>query len=273
MYQALLRDFKEGHLSKALLDERVKRQIALKLRKGLFYKGEWPALEALRNNSYYSKMQKNWVLQEEKAKLQYEEQQRKYKLRGETLSTTIARASIKALPVAFNGISLKDFSKLRFLLASNSLKQQVLNMGIPAKHIQQLPKNHHKQVSFMKKVLFTFSSMVGASPSLTWIIELRPALRSSWNQFVDAQLKGEGARNGEGDIKEAKRNPSVVITKLPRAIGLYSGNPFLALQSSKQYVVLLSASSDNASKAALAYRLLYPKNKISKSEILGSQRL
>ena len=257
MYTALLRDFQHQHLSLAALDRAVERQIRLKVRKGLFYFAAQPKASETQVTitANYPILRKHWQNLSQKADTYYTQLQRNYKKLGFNLSTAIARDSITALPTAFQGLaSWKDFHRLRFFCVSQYMRKQALRMGIAAKQLRQALPTHVSAADFA-------AFMRQRPPNEIWVIELLPSMRKAWNHFV---------RNQKNNVNSTYNTYSTTVhnsaqqqATAPYTIALYSGNPFLHLESlAAQHIILLSYSGGRASQAALVYRLLYPQKMI-----------
>ncbi len=239
MYSALVRDFQNQRLDVTKLNQAIKRQLDLKLRKGLFHRWDRdrdPQSAHVKTVIYAKKDAYSQHLQEleKKAKKHYEALQQKYQSEGVDLNTRIARKSITALGRPFSGLQLKDLSKVRLLAASKVMGQEAMRMGIAMRHIYDL-KGSADIINIISK----------RKPGEIWFIEIKPHFINAWNKLIQSQKKNE-------DL----------------SIALYTGNPFAKnLKLPKYGAVLLSYSNTPSSQMALIYRGLHPQKPILQAQL------
>ena len=232
MFTGLLEDFRKKRLDLADLDRALQRQLTLKMRRGLFHRWQSP----YRNKS--KDIQTYWQKREKKAQRHYHKLIRKYAKRGLDLNTVISRESITALRKPFRGLALNKFKRVRLLLRSEAMRKQALKMGIAPQDIHPLSTDADiLRVPLHSKV----------DKSEIWLLELNAHALPFWNALLAQQ-------------KKAKTKVSL--------IALYTGNPFLRIESPQNGGILSSYSDTEASQAALVYRALYPEKPISQANLL-----
>ena len=237
MYQALLSDFQKQKADISKLNQAVRRQLRLKLLKGLFHR--WHSqyvkqTKASRQDHLYKYTQGL----ERKADAKYQALQTKYKNSGIDLNTRIARASIASFRRPFAGLQTKDLStRVRVLAQSQEVRQQALAMGVPAWHMYPL-KERADIIRIHKK----------RKQGEIWLVEVSQSFLKAWQRLIEEQ-EAAGLTSGQ-------------------TIALYSGDPYSrALKLPQRGALLFSYSDTPASRAALIYRCLYPLRRVPQARL------
>ena len=239
MYQALLKGFRDQSLSVEQLETSVMRQLRLKLRRGLL--SRW--------SSPYDKqtpdLQVHWDYLERVSQHQYNQIQDKYRKKGISLNTAIARDSIRSIRWPFFGIELKNFDRVHLLVHSQAMHDQALRMGIPSKRVHTLGRSQD-----ILQVLRRSSDEI-------WLIELDAKSIKTWNRLLAKQQHRQSQRSSNNN-------------EIATTIALYTGNPFLEIHLPQRGAILTSCSESPASRAALVYRALYPGKIIHIADVIES---
>jgi len=218
MYRALLEGFRSGELSRERLDAAVRRQIALKLRRGLFqthgavHSGQEELKEHFRE--IFARAEQRYI-----AIL------KKYSARGVSLNALVSRESVSALRRPFAGLSRERRKSVRLFYRSNELRNAAVRLGVPPNRIHRIGGPG------------ALRSRPRRRPAdETWLVEIRERDRHAWNRLVRRI-----------DARAKKGAPT---------IALYAGNPFLSLRVPRRGAILASFSPTTESVRALAYRAL-----------------
>lgn len=221
MYRALLQDFRSGSLSVNLLDESVKRQIKLKLRRGLFKE-----ISSFDPENKFEFLQEFLREQADRIDEKYASISEKYERTGITLNEIVSRSSISSLHKKFSGLPENSMNRLRLFFRSEEMREAAQKEGISTDRMY--PGGATKAFSMLNE---------GARDDI-WFIEVTENDRKKWNLLANRIEKA-----GVSDFA-------------PQTVALYTGNPFLPLFVPKNVSVIVSFSPTSESKRALVQRVL-----------------
>ena len=238
MYSALLQGFRSGELSVTDLDAAVERQIALKLRKGLFYKHRSPLTPD-------PEMLKHYNTARAEINKRYRTIQEKYNTRGVSLNTSVSRASISSLRKPFPGLGGVKPADIRIFTRSATMRARARERGYPAVQVQA----------------------IGSPASLIGRLKKRPA-QQVW--VVEIPYKGEASWNKLAAALNARARAAAKAGRTyPMTVALHHGNPFAPIAIPASGAVLESFSPTLESLRALIDRALDGKPVRKAKLILG----
>ena len=218
MVRSLLEGYQSGELSMEELNRSVKRQLLLKIQKGIMTGYPIEKLRVAPSDTVLSYINAR-IAQTDR---QYQDLIKKYNGNLENLNIQISRESIKSLRKPFAAISHEELKQARYLIESPELRAE-LAAQFPA---GSLPVYEDSDLRTL------LQQTPGQTPI---IVEIQGSNRSSWNQTIAA----------------------LPIHDRRRIVGLYTGNPFVQLEIPPAGGVLVSFSTTETSKRALIYRLVH----------------
>ena len=236
MYNSLLKGFKTGELSVEKLDASIKRQIALKLKRGFYYRSRADYYNSGRSDEYFKELDGYFRELFLSKKARYNEINRRYLSRGVTLNSEVADLSISALRRKFPGLATYKKEKIRLFYKSRHIRAAALTLGIKPGQIRRL--NPGSLVRRLRKRRI----------DEIWIVELRRRDVKSWNRLVQ--------KNNRIEKKRIRNNRLVRKKAGAQTIALYPGNPFLPFRIPDNGAILASFSPTKSSLRALINRAL-----------------
>lgn len=234
MYESLLQGFRTGELSEEKLNESVRRQIRLKLAKGLYTENGFPSpFNDILGPFFQKKFQD---VQE-----QYEALARRYD--GlENLNQVLTRKAIKSLRKPFAGLDPSLAKQSRVYYRSSAMKEEALRLGIPADRILPIHTKVVRSQIWEGEALKTKEEIQADENAVSEMsdneiifLEFDKSDTSLWNKLVS--LSG--------------KSPSTTL------VGLYTGNPFMQLRIPERGALLSSFSRTDESRRSLLFRAFH----------------
>ncbi len=166
MVAALLDGFRSGELSVADLDRSVERQIALKLRKGLFHRHGSPLVKDQDSIIHYKEA-------EAEITRRYIALRDEYGKKGETLNSAVSRASISALRREFPGLKNVPPAKILVFASSANIRERAKQLGIA-------------RILAVGNPAGLVGRVAARPPGEVWLVEIPMGTEPGWNALVAA---------------------------------------------------------------------------------------
>ena len=235
MYKSLLDGFKSGELSKTRLDISIRRQIDLKLRRGLFNIHNAPYPHDKELAEYFKEYFKQIDERLDKVESKYGDTNQ-----NKDLNQTASLKGVSSLRKHFPGLGREiDRSKVRLFYRNKALREAALKSGMNRRQI------------FGGGPTAALSRLSRRKVDEVWLVEIGRRDQAGWNRFV----------------KKLERIPKI---KTP-TLGLYSYNPFVFLKVPARGAILASYSPTAESRKALIYRAL-DGEKVKKTNLILAEK-